>query len=291
MRSCIIAFDKVFAHDVWYSTARHAGCELIVLDWEQIVDKLVVKSNKKSNYINISEAISIDLNKITGILQCQLCPPSTSLQMAKKNWQYYNMAWQAWWLAMQNKVSVIINRIDHEMLSPEFWSLPNIYLQAKYCEIAVPNWQLDTRGQIKISMQSYSAISRCLGQVNFMPINVKNNFSIVHSSGHAVLCLVVDDTVFYKTLCSSQGSIKLKKATKAKLIILVKRLKLSVAEIFFRVTYEQVWILYHIQPNPTWRYWMQNQATCAAIWQMFKHEKKSTRSFAIPQSQRPELCV
>ena len=31
MRPCIIAFDKVFAHDVWYSTTQQAGCELIVL--------------------------------------------------------------------------------------------------------------------------------------------------------------------------------------------------------------------------------------------------------------------
>ncbi len=271
----------------WRRSAQEAGFYLTVIDWECIHTSIQIYSSEYIDSAQILPGIKINWRELAGVLHPAVGLPYARYTKKDSENRYCNSAWQSWWLALQAKLT-IANRINHSMLSPEYWSIAHIYYQATKVGIQTPSWSYDSQRSHDATTTSCYQLSQLVGGGDFRECHLAKDLAVSYLSGQPVICLLIGAEVYVKSL-KSDLEFTLPTGLSDQIEKLGRSMGLLIMQVFFKVTPDHHWILHQLTPNLTWQCWENNTYVQQALWQLFQTKPTPKKRCAIPKADRPDL--
>jgi hypothetical protein len=170
--------------------------------------------------------------------------------------------WWAYLLYIINNTDNVLNKITKEMASGQIYQFPYIFHQAKNFKFKTPHYFLSNsidklRSRAK-HMKIFITRKSLYDNRDFRAANVLNDDDIgimEYVEGSYIFIHIIDDLAY----CSKWengivSSLEIDNRTINQSILLVKNLKLTIAEIILKKTAKCQFIFYNLSPFPNWLY-------------------------------------
>ncbi|MEC8461011.1 MAG: hypothetical protein VXY77_02265 [Pseudomonadota bacterium] len=251
----VVGFPETW-HTCFNRVATHKGVKIIHLDWHEWASSAAFFLQEDSDMSQNGWSLVkrnhhvLDLDDIKGLLCCELNVPYHCVNpWPEEDRPYVHGAMQSYWLSSLDSIVQVYNRLTPYMLSPSYLSLPSMYHLAKRCGLSVPDWSYSTNKQTSLDV---GFLHYHLGEaLNLVQGNDEGLMALKKPIMPLYFCLVIGCEVYWmleeKALLNNQ-----KKDLYQAMMLLVKELNLSIAQLCFSKNDNGHWVFYHITPTPYW---------------------------------------